>query len=78
VRFTATDGALHAIVLGTPSSAVVEIADVTVADGATVELLGHTAPLRWERTDAGGLRVTLPGRPAESPAIALKISNSTQ
>ena len=77
VRFTASDEAVHAIVLGTPTSASVELLDVPVAPGSTVELLGHTAPLGWEATSGGSLRVTLPGRPAESPAIALRITNST-
>jgi alpha-L-fucosidase len=72
VRFTAADGALFAIVLGTPSSAEVEL-DVTPPAGATLHVLGHDAPLHWEAT-ASGCRVTLPGRPAESPALSLRIS----
>jgi alpha-L-fucosidase len=78
VRFTAAaeaDGsAFYAVVLGTPSDASVEITDLDVPDGATVELLGHGAPLRWSHGATGGLRVELPGRPAESPALALRIT----
>ena len=73
VRFTQSEGALHAIVLGTPSSDIVELLDVTPAAGSTVELLGHTAPLAWEPTDSG-VRVRLPVRPAESPALTLRFS----
>jgi alpha-L-fucosidase len=72
VRFTTGGGALYAMVLGTPSSDVVEL-DVTPAPGAEVHLLGHGEALRWDATN-GGCRVTLPGRPAEAPALSLRIS----
>jgi len=72
VRFTTTGDVLHAIVLGTPSSEVVEL-DVAPAAGAEVRLLGHDQPLRWEPTPTG-VRVTLPGRPAEAPALTLRVS----
>jgi len=75
VRFTHSpvDDALNAIVCATPSGAVVEL-DVTPATGADVRLLGHAeAPLTWEAT-SGGARVTLPGRPAEAPALTLRIT----
>ena len=60
------------IVLGTPSSDVVEL-DVTPPVGAAVRLLGHDAPLAWAPTSSG-CRVTLPGRPAEAPALSLRIT----
>jgi alpha-L-fucosidase len=72
VRFTTRDGAVFAIVCGTPGRAVVDL-DVTPAEGATVHLLGHTAALPWERTDVG-CRIRLPVRPAEGPALALRLS----
>jgi alpha-L-fucosidase len=72
VRFTTADEALYAIVLATPSSDVVEI-DVIPAPGAEVHVLGHSKPLEWEPTPSG-MRVTLPGRPAEAPALSLRIS----
>ena len=74
VRFTATtDGrAVHAIVLGTPSSAEVELLDVEVPAGGTVELLGHDGPLPTRATGSGTV-VELPGRPALAPALALRI-----
>jgi alpha-L-fucosidase len=72
VRYTTRDGDLFAIVCGTPSSEEVEL-DVTPAPGATVHLLGNDTALRWVPVDAGA-RVTLPARPADAPAFALRIS----
>jgi alpha-L-fucosidase len=72
VRFTRVGEVLHAIVLGTPASAVVDL-DVVAPAGATVHLLGHDQPLAWATTPAG-TRVTLPGRPAEAPALTLSIN----
>ena len=72
VRFTTRDGAVFAIVCGTPSSEVVEL-DVSPADGAAVHLLGHDTALPWEAS-AAGCRVTLPVRPADGPAFALRLS----
>jgi len=72
VRFTVAGGGLNAIVLGTPASDVVELLDIGVSPDATVELLGHAQQLPWDPTEAGGVRVQLPGRPAESPALTLR------
>jgi alpha-L-fucosidase len=72
VRYTTRDGAVFAIVCGTPGSEVVEI-DITPASGATVHVLGHDTALPWEPT-AVGCRVTLPVRPADTPALALRVS----
>ena len=63
--------ALYAIVLGTPASAEIEL-DHAPDVGAQVHLLGHDQPLDWQPTDAG-CRVTLPGQPADAPALTLKI-----
>jgi len=71
VRFTVGDGALHAIVMGQPSSASLVLPVVAPAEGSTVELLGHDAPLRWER-DGDGVRVHLPEQPAPAPALTLR------
>ncbi len=73
-RFTASDRALHAIVLGTPTNATVELLDVDVDDDALVEVLGHRAPLRWDATERG-VRVQLPARPATGPAVTLRFSS---
>jgi len=72
VRFTTVGDALYAIVLGTPTSAAIEL-DVIPAADAAVHLLGHDQALAWQPTD-GGCRVTLPGRPAEAPALTLRLS----
>ena len=63
---------MFAIVCGTPGSDVVEL-DLTPAAGAAVHLLGHDTPLPCEPTDAG-CRLVLPVRPADTPAIAFRIS----
>jgi alpha-L-fucosidase len=72
VRYTTRDGAVFAVVCGTPASDVVEL-DVTPAPGATVRVLGQDADLPWEATSAGCV-VTLPVRPADTPAFALRLS----
>lgn len=75
VRFTASGDAVNAIVLGVPSTAEVELVDVAVPSGGTVHLLGHDAPLPYAATGAGTV-VTLPGRPAEAPALTLRIETA--
>jgi alpha-L-fucosidase len=76
VRFTlGPDGAVYAIVLGNPGSAEVELLDVTVPAGGTVELLGHDGPLA-HRVAATGIVVDLPGRPADAPALTLRIAQA--
>ena len=73
VRYTVTDGALNAIVMGTPGSNTVVLPDVDATEDATVELLGHRAPLTWRRVERG-IAVQLPGRPPTGPAITLRVS----
>jgi alpha-L-fucosidase len=63
---------VFAIVCGTPSTNEVEL-DITPAADATVHLLGHDTALAWEPS-AHGCRVTLPARPADAPAFALRLS----
>ena len=71
VRYTTVGDALYAMVQATPTSDVVEL-DVAPASGSEIHVLGHGTPLTWEAT-AGGCRVTLPGRPAEAPALTLRL-----
>ena len=74
VRYTAgADGALYAIVLGTPTSDTVEL-DVEAPDEARVTVLGNVDALPWEPTSSGGTRVTLPTRPATAPALTIRIA----
>jgi alpha-L-fucosidase len=72
VRFTAKDGLLHALVLGTPPAGSVTILDLAPAEGARVELLGR-GPLPWKR-DGDGLRIELGAPLPEAPAHAFAIS----
>jgi alpha-L-fucosidase len=72
VRFTTKEGAVYAVVCGTPRSEEVEL-DVAPATGATVTVLGHDRPLAWHAT-GDGCRVTLPARPADTPAITIRLS----
>jgi len=72
VRFTTDGDAVYAIVCATPSTDRIEL-DVTPGVGAGVRLLGHEAPLSWA-AQGNGCVVTLPGRPADGPALALRIS----
>jgi alpha-L-fucosidase len=73
VRWTLGADALHAIVLGTPDSAVIELPDVAPAPDATIELLGHSLPVHWEPLGSG-IRVTLRERPPVAPALTLRIT----
>ena len=74
VRFTRReDAALYALLLDTPRASEVRVRDLTVADGATVRLLGHDASLAWRRAD-GDLAVTLPKPLAPQAAHALRIA----
>ena len=72
VRYTTRDGAVYAIVCGTPAADRVAL-DVVPAPGADVHLLGHDAPLAWTASGEGST-VTLPGRPAAAPALTLRLS----
>ena len=72
VRYTRAREAVHAIVLGTPPSASVEL-DVALAEGAQVTIPGHRRALAWEATPIG-VRVQLPQAPPEQPALSLRIS----
>jgi alpha-L-fucosidase len=73
VRYSVKSGALNAIVMGTPSNDTVVLPDVDAGDVATVELLGHRAPLTWQRAPKG-IAVKLPSRPPTGPAITLRVS----
>jgi alpha-L-fucosidase len=77
VRFTTSpaDGAVHAIVLDTPTTDEVELLDVAVPTGGTVDLLGHDAPLE-HRASGTGTVVRLPDRPSVAPALTLRIRTS--
>jgi len=73
VRYTVTDGALNAIVLGTPASRSLVLPDVDASTVIGVDLLGHTAPLEW-RAAPKGIEIDLPSRPPTGPAITLRLA----
>lgn len=72
VRYTASEDAVHAIVLGTPKQASVDL-DVRLDAAAEVVVDGTSVPLKWE-SGTRGVRVTLTDTPPEQPAIALRLS----
>jgi alpha-L-fucosidase len=71
VRFTCSDAAVYAIVLGAPRGRLV-IEDFAVADGAQVRLLGHGDALSWERA-GNGVSIALPASVADSAALAVRV-----
>jgi alpha-L-fucosidase len=71
VRYTSSDDAVHAIVLGAPTTTEVEI-DVELAPGARVSLEGQHGDLRWTQA-ASGMRVTLPELLDRGPAAAFRL-----
>jgi len=72
VRFTRTDDALYAIVLGKPQTDRVEISALSVPETASVYVLGYNAPFAWQRRGST-LTLTLPRTLPDTPAVALKI-----
>jgi alpha-L-fucosidase len=72
IRYTTSDDAVHAIVLGAPAGAEVEI-DVRLDEGAEVGLVGRSGRLGWTTTSAG-VRVDLPEAPDDRPTIALRLA----
>ena len=72
VRYTSTEAAVFAIVLGTPSEQDCEV-DVALREGAQVSLLGVDGSLAWENTPAG-VRISLPDRLDKRPAVAFRIT----
>ena len=75
VRYTQSDDAVHAIVLGAPRTAVVEL-DLRLDAETEVSLHGRTGLVSWESTP-NGVRVRLPEEPDERPALALRLSPSS-
>ncbi|MFD9939532.1 alpha-L-fucosidase [Nonomuraea sp. NPDC059023] len=75
IRYTQSNhpsgGAVHAIVLGTPTRRDVEL-DVRLDGGARVSLTGHGAALPWEETPMG-VRIQLPDQLDPRPAHSLRL-----
>jgi len=73
VRFTQTDSALYAIVLGKPKTGTVTLKSVSPKAGSEIYLLGEAKPLLWSQ-DGGAAIVTLPATLPGSYAYVLKIA----
>ena len=71
LRFTSRDEALFAIALGPLKERTLTLAEIPIADGARVALLGD-GPVAWRR-EGSGLRVELPVLP-DAPAHAISMS----
>ena len=73
VRFTQKGDALFATLLATPTATRVTLEDLAAPDGASIRLLGHDAPLAWER-EGGNLAITLPDGVGEAAAHTIRIA----
>ena len=72
IRFTATDEALYATLLGTPTESEIAIKGLEAPAGASIRLLGQDGDLGW-RQDGGDLRIQLPQNLPDSVAHSLVI-----
>jgi alpha-L-fucosidase len=75
VRFTRKEGALYALLLGTPHGVEVCLRGVRATAGSEVRLLGHDQRLKW-RQSGEDLIVRLAAPLADQPAHALRIEHS--
>jgi alpha-L-fucosidase len=73
VRFTQTDSALYAILLGKPKTGTVTLKSVSPKAGSEIYLLGEPKPLLWSQDGAAAI-VTLPATLPGSYAYVLKIA----
>ncbi len=78
IRFTTKGNSLYAIVLDWPGKSLIirslpRGSELWFGEIRRVELLGHTAPLKWKQTEKG-LSVQLPDLPPCKFAYTLKIS----
>jgi alpha-L-fucosidase len=74
VRFTRKDGALYALLLGTPRAVEVRIQGMRAPAGSEVRLLGHDDRLTWRQSDED-LVVQLPAPLPDQPAHALRVTS---
>ena len=72
VCYTRKGDDVFAIVLGTPQRELT-LEGVTLPADSTVALLGNRSPVSW-RAGGGGTRIELTERPAETPAVAFRLS----
>jgi alpha-L-fucosidase len=75
VRFTCTDAAVYAVVLGAARGERLVIEGLAPADGAPLHLLGHAEALPWARAGEG-VSVTLPAvRPEGAFVVRVALSS---
>ena len=74
LRFSARGERVYAILLGTPPGPTLTLADLSLADGGGVALLGH-GPLRWQR-DGDALRVDFGAPLPDAPAHVLELTGA--
>jgi alpha-L-fucosidase len=73
LRFTQTDAAVYATLLGTPKTGSVTLKSLTPKAGTRIYLLGEAKPLTWSQQGAD-TRVTLPHTLPGQYAYVLKIA----
>jgi alpha-L-fucosidase len=76
VRFTQTDSALYAILLGKPKTGTVTLKSLSLKQGTQIYLLGEAKPLLWSQ-DGTGATVTLPPTLPGNYAYVLKIAGES-
>jgi alpha-L-fucosidase len=73
IRYTQKGDALYVVLLDAPKANPVALPALRAPKDATIQLLGHEAPLTW-RQDGERLTVVLPQGMAEAPAYTLRIA----
>src|ERR1700680_4971709 len=75
VRFTTTDSAVYATLLGKPKTNAVIVKALSPGTGTQISLLGTSKPLTWSQ-QGGDLRIDLPATLPGELAYVLKITGS--
>ena len=76
VRYAAKGDALYAIVLRPTPGSTLALGTLGDAPIRSVALIGGDAKLAWQRTDGGGVTVTLPAMLASPRGVVLKIDGA--
>lgn len=75
LRFTATDDALYATLLGSPAESEIVIEGLEAPDRASVQLLGQDGDLTWRQSGAD-LAIQLPQNLPQAQAHSLRITGA--
>ena len=73
LRFTASNDALYATLLGTPTASEITIETLTPPPTAQIQLLGHEAPCQWQAAGSD-LKIQRPANLPDAPAHSIKIA----